>query len=859
MGDKKNRFRRKLRTFLNFIKHLLIAAAAMILCAILLSSVVVIDGKKYVLNTSDAQAAYEDSALFNTFYGRSVADIIRFCVISSQFETDGKFDGQKIIDITAYNYRNSVLPEQYVTAGYYLEDLLKWYKYGVEKSDEYMTYQELASFLADKTMVTTIDPNSQYYNTSDAHYLKSDMDNYTFVDSVSANMLPSNDYGGYYDETEGNIKVNVLINRYKSVEGKNIEAYTADLQNYYVLCDNLELAMNNLDYNYNEYVNFKMLYASGNTNVRYCIEKTVDGKTQYYTNMEDAPSFNKLRDEYKNGFRYIYYSPSEMIYESNTSIDEDTVNGIIKTYDYAYPEDTKIWIGVDTSYPADDVLAQGREGYQNYLPHSWQWGCVVVGAVILYLLLFVYLTINAGREIDDEGKVYTRLTDFDKMPTEITAAVLAALVAVILIGGNIVNEIYMHDDNIRLGYVKNSYLVLTLAGLAVFVTDVVFGALYYSIVRRIKAGVLWQNSYMRKLARICKKSAADAYKNSNIIVKAWLPYMLFVGCNLLGAAAIRGRDEIFLFIFVFAIDIVIGAMFYGDMRERQEIIKGIERICDGDLSYQIDRTKMHGDNKALAEAVNSIRNAIKNAVEVSMKDERMKTELITNVSHDIKTPLTSIINYVDLIKREDSDNERIRGYIKVLDDKSQRLKQLIDDLVEASKISSGNISLNFEKINLTELINQTIGEFSEKFDQKGLNIVLSVNAANAVIEADSRSIWRVMENLFNNVYKYALERTRVYISINNTEKGVEPVVGSVELTIKNISATELNCDPAELTERFIRGDESRTTEGSGLGLSIAKSLTEAQHGTFEIQLDGDLFKVILTFPVTDRVMDQTEN
>ena len=231
-----------------------------------------------------------------------------------------------------------------------------------------------------------------------------------------------------------------------------------------------------------------------------------------------------------------------------------------------------------------------------------------------------------------------------------------------------------------------------------------------------------------------------------------------------------------------------------------------------------------------------------------MKDERMKADLITNVSHDIKTPLTSIINYVDLIKREEVDNERVRSYIKILDEKSQRLKQLTDDLVEASKISSGNINLHFEKINLVELINQTIGEFSEKFEKKALTSVINVNTQNAIIEADSRSTWRIMENLFNNVFKYALEGTRVYIAISGRMKGEAKEQEIVEISIKNISAKELNCNPEELTERFIRGDESRTTEGSGLGLSIAKNLTEAQHGTFEIVLDGDLFKVILTFP-----------
>ena len=254
---------------------------------------------------------------------------------------------------------------------------------------------------------------------------------------------------------------------------------------------------------------------------------------------------------------------------------------------------------------------------------------------------------------------------------------------------------------------------------------------------------------------------------------------------------------------------------------------------------------MHGDNLVMANAVNSIGDSISKAVDTSTKDERLKADLITNVSHDIKTPLTSIINYVDLIKREDIGNSNVKNYVKVLDEKSQRLKQLTDDLVEASKISSGNIVLNMGRINMSELVQQTIGEFSDKFDASGLTVVVENASQNPYIVADSRRIWRVVENLFNNVCKYAMTGTRVYITISDMTgpNGVQ----QLKTEIKNISANELNCNPDELTERFIRGDVSRTTEGSGLGLSIAKSLTQLQNGRFQIVLDGDLFKAVLIF------------
>jgi signal transduction histidine kinase len=261
----------------------------------------------------------------------------------------------------------------------------------------------------------------------------------------------------------------------------------------------------------------------------------------------------------------------------------------------------------------------------------------------------------------------------------------------------------------------------------------------------------------------------------------------------------------------------------------------------------VDLTELHGDNINLATAVNSIGEGIDRAVNTSMKDEKLKADLITNVSHDIKTPLTSIINYVDLIKREDIDNERVNEYVDILDRKSQKLKQLTEDLVEASKISSGNISIQLSKINFVELVNQTIGEFYEKLEKNDLQVIFKPQMQNMQIYADARHLWRVIENLLNNVCKYALEGTRVYIDMQERKEIDKMVVFS----IKNISAKELNVDADELTERFIRGDESRATEGSGLGLSIAKNLTLAQNGTFDIRLDGDLFKVIIKFRAVD--------
>lgn len=883
------RQRSSMRTFCRILQHVALAVMALSLVVTVASTTVRIQGfhrdgtyTSYTTRYFGKDKNFEDSELFNAIFGYAMADIVRFGVVSSQLETEGAFDGGKVVDVTAYNCRDTGLPERYVTANYYLEDLLKWANYGFEYTKTDMTKEQADKFLAPMTKVTTVDSKSEYYNTSDASYLKSDIQSYTFVNDVSANQIlasggedgdgfvadyqPVDELSALEEEvvqedtgtmTEDGTPVysyEVMVNRYKTVEGKNLEEYVSDWNLYRELCENVQSAAKNLAYNYNEYMEYQDYYSRDNSNVRYLIAKTVGDEVQYYSNMEDGSSYRERVQEMMEGVtesesgsrepheKFVYYSPSEMIYETNTTIAESTVRGILQEYDYAYPETVKIWINVDTSYPVEDAFTQGAE----YLPYLWQWMAVLLISSVLYLVLFFYQIVVTGHYVDAEGRKGIKLKAFDNIPTE-AALLLAAGTAVLVIWVMIVVTELINIDITDMTYcrevIREDWFKAFILG-SVFAADIIFTFFFYSLVRRIKSRTLWKNSYLYRLMCRAKKFAWNVYDNGGIVVRTWVPYSIFLGLNLLMVVwSISNRNFVVLLIAVI-IDILVGILVYKDTKERQGIVKGIEIIAGGEVDHQIDTKELHGDNLTLANSVNSIGKGIKEAVEISMKDERMKADLITNVSHDIKTPLTSIINYVDLLKREQVDNEKVQSYIRVLDEKSQRLKQLTDDLVEASKITSGNISLNFERINLTELMNQTIGEFSEKFEQKGLTTVMNVNTQETVIEADSRRIWRVMENLFNNIFKYAMTGTRVYVSIDRQREMADNIV----ISIKNISASPLNCNAEELTERFIRGDVSRTTEGSGLGLSIAKNLTEIQKGKFEIRLDGDLFKVVLTFP-----------
>ena len=269
--------------------------------------------------------------------------------------------------------------------------------------------------------------------------------------------------------------------------------------------------------------------------------------------------------------------------------------------------------------------------------------------------------------------------------------------------------------------------------------------------------------------------------------------------------------------------------------------RGSRAIAAGDLNYRVDPARMPADLRAYAEDLNNISIGLAGAVDEKMKSERFKAELITNVSHDLKTPLTSIINYVNLLKTTQQTDPKAAEYIEVLDRKSQRLKKLTEDLVEASKASTGVLSVSREKIGMSQLLDQALGEWTEKLEERKLTVVTTVPEGETWVYADGRHLWRVIDNLLSNCAKYAMEGTRIYVELSRGK-------GQVTLSVKNVSREALNVPAERLMERFVRGEESRSSEGSGLGLSIARSLTELQGGEFRLTVDGDLFKAEVTLP-----------
>lgn len=448
---------------------------------------------------------------------------------------------------------------------------------------------------------------------------------------------------------------------------------------------------------------------------------------------------------------------------------------------------------------------------------------IIIGSIEL-----IYLIYSLGY-VKNKEEIY--LSWLDKIPLEILffgyfllffveAALLAICLSVISVDVNLCVMLIM-----LVGYFS--------------VLSALYGA--GTLLKRIKVHTFFKNSVTYRIL----KWLVQKYKNVKNTISSNKNLGGKIALYFIGIVTVSILIGLIFKEFGILLDIVFWIWCYYKIMKEVDKFKQIhdatEKIYKGDTDIKLDESLYTGVLKELAIYINDIAGGFSNAIKESLKSERLKTELITNVSHDIKTPLTSIINYVDLLKQENIQNEKAKEYIEVLDNKSQRLKKLIEDLVEASKASSGNIKINKEVLNVKELLNQVTGEFEDKFNSRCLNIISKLPEETVYIKVDSRYLYRVLENTYSNVAKYAEENTRVYIDCILEEKN------TVAIYVKNISKDELNISADELMQRFVRGDKSRNTEGSGLGLSIAKSLTELQDGTFNIYLDGDLFKVAIKF------------
>lgn len=457
---------------------------------------------------------------------------------------------------------------------------------------------------------------------------------------------------------------------------------------------------------------------------------------------------------------------------------------------------------------------------------------LLVGIItaVLCIALFVFLMASMGKTPEE-----VKLRGVHRVPLDLF---LAAALAAVVIPVNFYSDSGL-SENLLL---YNSLWVWMLPGTltALWIGFVVLLTLC-TVSARFRAGKWWKNTIIYIVCRFVYRAVRGLVRALPIAWKGILVYAVVVLVNVLGMILAFGAGSFFLFLLTLVLDAAGLYFVIRIVRQLKTLQTAAQKLAAGDLTYTVDTEKMYPVLKEHGDDLNAVGVGMSRAVNERMKSERFKTELITNVSHDLKTPLTSIVSYVDLLKKEPTESEAAREYIEVLDRQSQKLKKLTTDLVDASKASSGALPVNLEKIDLGELLRQSAGEYTEKFAAANITPVLNVPEEETYVTADGRLLWRVLDNLLGNAVKYAQSGTRLYMELTPGE--TETV-----LTLKNISSEPLNIPAEELMERFVRGDGSRHTDGSGLGLSIANSLMELMGGKLTLTLDGDLFKAALVFP-----------
>lgn len=825
-----------------------------------------------------SQQPFEESQEFNYMVENYMDDVLTQIRLENLFETDGMMNRNKEIDVMEYSKNDTANGENVSGIAYSLEELINWGEdFDSAESDNYAknsvivcqkpegTYEyyytsdfmtRVESGVFDIIMQDGSDVDGFLQELQNGKYTSSGFYNFDIVD-MEGNILYTDcwNFGSALIEKyapQGAENLLQVVNNSPRLNGKLSAIY-----------DDLAYTLGNI---YSDYQNYQMGFEhleEGNTNFTYIYanndtKKVVTNKTSYENYAELEKNVRNLISE--KDVKYMVIYPKLKDFNSNMNVSKSDKWEKLRSYSSEKKWNSVFAVAVDTTYTIQDQFYQNKVAYDNNIPYFKGTTWLLVLSIILFLGATIWLTLEAGRTAEDEE---LHLNGFDHWKTEI-AAVLIVLIWIVgsYIGihfwnGNIytmINDIptYLKDGGTYFEYyyargmdVSSAYMSaslylpsLSIAELAeiyfygVFTLGCFFMG-YVSLIKRIKGRNLWKNSLLRVIVRFIYKIYDNRKKTTKTV-------LLLCGFFLVQGIAVLFRNGVTMLLVLLA-DVGVFYVVLNGLLLKEKLKKGIEEIALGNMEYQIPLQGLRGENLKLAEMINGIANGFHMAVEEAMKNERLKTDLITNVSHDIKTPLTSIINYVAILKQSDIADPKIQGYLDILEAKAQRLKTLTEDVVEASKVSSGNISLEYMDVDLVEMIQQTEGEMAEKFEARNLKMIVNLPAEPAVVHVDGRRMWRVLENIFGNAAKYAMPGTRVYADLKLEED-------TVDLSLKNVSEHQLNISADELTERFIRGDLSRSSEGSGLGLSIAQSLTTMQGGTFNLYLDGDLFRVNIRFP-----------
>lgn len=555
------------------------------------------------------------------------------------------------------------------------------------------------------------------------------------------------------------------------------------------------------------------------------MEEFMDSFSNYYESSFSESEYDPITEKYV--CKYEYYK-SKTVYITVYSYVNNAVAASDPAVDNYIDNDSEIY----DSFEIIGFIHENRNAV---------YALFIIAAVIM-LITFAMSMIHAGHKkgMEDTGRDGRKKAPYEIFFILIAGAILlAAIDGVHLIDSVEAGFSYVYESGV--GYILiRPGIMLGLSAMFACCIELI-NIILRVMVGRIKTGLVKNDFITYRFAKkhFGKESGIRLFfshllENIPFLIKAVIIYLFCIAIEFFALAGMNISG------FILAVNIVLTIIYFVFVLQIRMLYEGGKELAKGNFEHTIDTKNMFWCFKKHGEHLNSIKEGLADAVTERMKSERMKTELITNVSHDIKTPLTSIINYVDLLDKEGIKDEPESSYIEVLKRQSQRLKKLTDDLVEASKASSGALSVNLEPMDINMIVNQASAEYVDKLNANHIKLIINNSEEPAYIMADGRHLWRVIDNLFSNACKYAMPDTRLYVDVT---AGPE----KVRLMIKNISKEQLNINSSELMERFVRGDQSRNTEGSGLGLSISLSLCQLMNAEFYIDIDGDLFKANIVF------------
>ena len=723
------------------------------------------------------------------------------------------------------NYMNSIRND-----GEELGKLLWGYEIENEKN-QYININNLGDF----------DYNEDYET---IYYKKSDLNN--FLSNKQDDYLTDYQVDDFIKETkmynpERSWKKYCIYNQIEKDE--LIELVEVSMENY-------------IEYRY-LYNNRNRILSNLDSNLTYIIFNTENNKiTKSNFSKEDQAQLNKLLEKDKNTEKALI-SAKEKIY--GPVVFQADHNSIKMPNNYKMVVGMKKdFIGsINNSKVSKASNSKYYNGYRSYaLATKYRknilGGLGVSSAVMIVTLILLLFNVLKGND---------KLNAFDKLKTELGAAIIILPVFILMaFDFNFQTDLFLNDvikpkeiNNFNMGFWVFKEPVVFQITVALMVLNLILLVGYVSLIKRIRERQLWTNSILYLIYDGTKKSITNI-RVLNKPSKHLAAIIILAAVLNFAAGCIAPIGVLFALI----IDVIIIGKYAKNMKEYDDIQEGIEIISKGDINYKFNCSEFNGAAKATAESVNNISNGLEIAVEERLKSEKMQSELITNVGHDIKTPLTSIIGYIDLIKKDESLSEETAEYVDGLGRASIKLKNLMEDLIDFSKTGSGKIDLDITDINIVELMRQLTGDWQDKFDNKGFSLMCNFPEEAVLVKADGKSAARIVDNLLANIYKYAMEGTRVYIDIIKINGEASDESEMVEICIKNISKDVVYRSEEELLMRFSKGEESRTDDGHGLGLAIAKNLVELMKGQFKLKIDGDLFKVIFTLPVSNNKVSDNE-